>query len=305
MDADYEICPTCQAPFAIMDLIEHAPKCGKAEANPTLDPDEEFARRLQEEEKKQSQSVACQACTEKIPIERLYILDDCTHKFCKPCLVQYVSTEIAVSVTVLCPLKGCKIALSVNDMKNLLPTKSNNNNKSSPFNPKEATGKATERILNEFKSITKTQPEKNGYTVAPIDDNLYKWELKMFNFDKTDPLGKDLEKLGSGIFRKDKPHVLFNITFPKNYPFSPPYIRILRPRFQFHTGHVTLGGSVCMEVLTNKGWSPQCSLESIIMSIRAQLIEGGARLDFSNKHDYTEQEAREAFDRMVQTHGWY
>lgn len=74
-----------------------------------------------------------------------------------------------------------------------------------------------------------------------------------------------------------------------------------------------------MEVLTNKGWSPQCSLvsslpktwltpsffqqESIIMSIRAQLIEGGARLDFSNKHDYTEQEAREAFDRMVQTHG--
>jgi len=41
------------------------------------------------------------------------------------------------------------------------------------------------------------------------------------------------------------------------------------------------------------------------MSIRAGFLEGGARLDLYNKRDYTEAEAREAFDRMVQTHGWY
>ncbi len=32
------------------------------------------------------------------------------------------------------------------------------------------------------------------------------------------------------------------------------------------------------------------TVEAVIVSIRAQLIAGGARLDFHNKHDYTEQE---------------
>lgn len=47
------------------------------------------------------------------------------------------------------------------------------------------------------------------------------------------------------------------------------------------------------------------TIEAVIVSIRAQFLEGGARLDLSNKRDYTEAEAKEAFDRMVQTHGWH
>jgi len=59
-----------------------------------------------------------------------------------------------------------------------------------------------------------------------------------------------------------------------------------------------------MEMLTNKGWSPANTIEAVIVSIRAQLIAGNARLDPTNKIDYTEQEAKEAFDRMVRDHGW-
>jgi len=80
---------------------------------------------------------------------------------------------------------------------------------------------------------------------------------------------------------------------------------VIKPRFQYRTGHVTIGGSICMEVLTNKGWSPANTIEAIIVSIRAQLIAGGARLDMTQKHDYTEQEAKDAFDRMVRDHGWF
>ena len=40
------------------------------------------------------------------------------------------------------------------------------------------------------------------------------------------------------------------------------------------------------------------------MTIRAQLCEGGARLDFMNKRDYTEAEAKEAFQRTAHAHGW-
>lgn len=45
-------------------------------------------------------------------------------------------------------------------------------------------------------------------------------------------------------------------------------------------------------------------MESVIVTIRAQLCEGGAKLDFANKRDYSEAEAKDAFQRMAQTHGW-
>lgn len=88
-----------------------------------------------------------------------------------------------------------------------------------------------------------------------------------------------------------------------------------------------LGGSICTELLTNSGWTPgkvslSCLLlvfpaqltlfvlmlantvESALVSIRANLIIGGARLDLHNKSDYSESEAREAFERMRREHGW-
>jgi len=171
--------------------------------------------------------------------------------------------------------------------------------KNSPFNVTSATGQATERIMSELKHIMKSDPEKNGYSVEPIDDNIYKWEVKFFNFDiKTDELAQDMKKY------KIK-HITLNIVFPPSYPFYPPYIRIIKPRFVYRTGNVTIGGSICMEVLTTKGWSPANSIEAILVSIRAQMITGGGRLDPTNKHNYTEQEAKEAFDRMVQHYGWY
>ena len=46
------------------------------------------------------------------------------------------------------------------------------------------------------------------------------------------------------------------------------------------------------------------TVEAVLVSIRANLIEGGARIDLSNRTDYTEAEAREAFERMRATHGW-
>jgi len=44
-----------------------------------------------------------------------------------------------------------------------------------------------------------------------------------------------------------------------DYPVDPPFVRVVRPRFAFHSGHVTIGGSICMELLTRSGWSPCAS----------------------------------------------
>src|SRR5687767_6136649 len=113
--------------------------------------------------------------------------------------------------------------------------------------------------------------------------------------------------------------------FPPNFPFGPPFIRVIRPRFMFRTGHVTIGGSICTEMLTNKvniasvlrvsvlkqsadaqGWSPANTIEATLVSVRTNLITANppAALDLSNRLDYTEAEARDAFNRMVAQHGW-
>lgn len=52
---------------------------------------------------------------------------------------------------------------------------------------------------------------------------------------------------------------------------SPPFIRVVRPRFrgfgQGGGGHVTVGGALCMELLTNSGWSAVSSLESVLLQV--------------------------------------
>lgn len=257
-----------------------------------FDADLEFARRLQqeEEERNRPRGVKCELCSELTPVEELFILDECSHKYCKTCLRKYVVKQVCQSVTTTCPLKDCGAALSVRDMKELLPNTSN-------FTPSGSSQQATQRLLSELKQIMKTDPEKQGYSVKPIKDNLYHWEVRFFDFDKEEPLAADLKKT------KEKA-ILLHVTFPQTYPFDPPFIRVIKPRFAFRTGHVTIGGSICTEMLTRSGWTPANTVESALVSIRANLLLGGARLDLSNKSDYSEREAKEAFERMRQQHGW-
>jgi len=256
------------------------------------DPDLAFARSLQlEEEKKRERNptVTCGLTGKLVPVDKLYILDECSCKFDKVALISYVAEAIKTQVDVKC--RTCKASISVRDMKELMPTKE------SGMTPKVSSKQATQRIVAELKHILKTKPEQQGYSVATIKDNIYHWELKFFAFEEKEQIAQDLKALR-------QKEILLHITFPQTYPMNPPFCRVIRPRFAFRTGHVTIGGSICTELLTNKGWTPANTIEAVIVSIRAQFLEGGARLDLTNKRDYTEAEAKEAFNRMVQTHGW-
>lgn len=88
-----------------------------------------------------------------------------------------------------------------------------------------------------------------------------------------------------------------------------------------------------MELLTPSGWRPTNDIESVIIQIRAEIIEGGARIEFRQDFPYTEvsvlvpiiawedltflltaalrsairsiqDEARAAFHRVANQHGW-
>ena len=105
----------------------------------------------------------------------------------------------------------------------------------------------------------------------------------------------------------ENPTLDFEITFPENFPFDPPFIRVVWPKFMFRTGHVTIGGSICMESITPSGWTSARSIEGIFMEIISIILdkESKARLDWSAKgHSYSYQEARSAFERVARDHGW-
>lgn len=167
--------------------------------------------------------------------------------------------------------------------------------KSEDFFTGDGSKSASERLIKDLQAISEEDTTKFGYTVETMDDNLYKWEARLFNFDGD--LAKDMKKRGVDAIKLE-------LTFPKDYPFSPPFIRVREPRFQFHTGHVTIGGSICMQALTKSGWSSAFDCESILVQIRTEMMAGGARLDSHNQTPYSVAEAQAAFDRVAAQHGW-
>lgn len=93
----------------------------------------------------------------------------------------------------------------------------------------------------------------------------------------------------------EDPTLDFEMTFPENFPFEAPFIWVIKPKFAFRTGHVTIGGSICMESITPAGWSSAWSIEGIFMEIISIILapESKAWLDWSQKGlSYSYAEAR-------------
>lgn len=142
--------------------------------------------------------------------------------------------------------------------------------------------------------------------IEMVEDSLYHWTVKMHSdgFPEDCALRRELRQFGAR-HPSGESAVVMDVQFPDTYPMSPPFIRVVRPRFQMHTGHITIGGSVCMQLLTPSGWLPSVSLENVFVSIRSEMIEGGGHLDLENSgRDYSMGEAREAFNRVARRYGW-
>ncbi|KAJ7458741.1 hypothetical protein B0H11DRAFT_2286534 [Mycena galericulata] len=137
-----------------------------------------------------------------------------------------------------------------------------------------------------------------------MGDNLFQWIVEMHSFDETLPIAKDLkrEKVNS---------LIFEIRFPPTYPIGPPFFRIITPRFLpfIHGGggHVTGGGSICMDLLTSDGWLPSYSISAVLLQIKlaiSNLDPKPARLAHNWNTPYAVSEALVGFKRAAATHGW-
>lgn len=164
---------------------------------------------------------------------------------------------------------------------------------------------ATRLIAKEYMRFVRLQSrgENDGVTVSmPDEANGYRWAVAVTPPADT-PLFGELAAYGNKY--SEPAEIQMELLFSPAFPMEPPFVRVVRPRFAFHTGHVTVGGSICIELLTSSGWSPAYTLESLLVQLRSLFVAGEARLHPAEPHKaYNEVEAREAFRRVAAQHGW-
>ncbi|KAH7346789.1 hypothetical protein BKA65DRAFT_399825 [Rhexocercosporidium sp. MPI-PUGE-AT-0058] len=177
--------------------------------------------------------------------------------------------------------------------------------------PLYATSSATKTLSRNLKEVLATQGKtplhELGWYINPeMITNVYQWIVELHSFDATLPLAQDMKAAGVTS-------IVLEIRFGKDYPFSPPFVRVIRPRFlPFQAGgggHVTAGGAMCMELLTNTGWTSVSTIESVLLQVRVEMmsLDRPARLESKVKvsqRDYGTAEAIDAYERSCKMHGW-
>jgi ubiquitin-conjugating enzyme E2 A len=107
------------------------------------------------------------------------------------------------------------------------------------------------KILRELKAIKQEGRKDYAVTVDPSD--IGKWHVTIFGARQTDWDGAVL-------------HV--DVTFPPQYPMSPPEVRFTKT-IPFHP-NVYNNGKICLDLL-KQNWSPAYSIDAVMTSIHTLL----------------------------------
>ncbi|KAL4066326.1 hypothetical protein V8B97DRAFT_2025481 [Scleroderma yunnanense] len=194
-----------------------------------------------------------------------------------------------------------------NNVQNLLPP------------PTESSTIATIALQRELKGIYKEQQrvrkrdemELLGWYIPPEfnEDNLYQWIVEMHSFYPELPAAKDMKEKGVNS-------LMFEIRFPPSFPHSPPFFRMICPHFLTYMegggGHVTVGGSICMDLLMSEdmcwGWLPSYSIPAILLQIKLTILNTDpwpVRLHLVNwNRPYTPREALNGYTWAAALHNW-
>ena len=169
---------------------------------------------------------------------------------------------------------------------------------------------ATKLIAQEFMRLARLRGKgaSEGVSVfLPDESDVYRWACAM-RPPVGSPLHDELVAFGQkhpNALGDGEPAIQMELLFTGGFPNEPPFIRVVSPRFARHSGHITLGGSICTELLTSSGWSPAYTLEAVLVDIRATIVTGGGRLDEHRAHvPYDLREARESFNFVARQHKW-
>ncbi len=153
---------------------------------------------------------------------------------------------------------------------------------------------APKRLVKEWQSI---QSQTHfPIQVTLVHDQLLHWHVLV-------PATSVESSLASQLTAAHLEGIELEVLFSPQYPHHPPFIRIVKPRFQPQTGHITSGGSICMDILCPQHWRPTLSIENLLLQIVVTISEGHGKIDPTHR-GYSMSEAQEAFTRVAKSHGW-
>ncbi|EDV33434.1 uncharacterized protein Dana_GF24417 [Drosophila ananassae] len=157
------------------------------------------------------------------------------------------------------------------------------------------------RLMKEYREMERLQTKNDAvFTVELVNDSLFEWHVRLHVIDPDSPLARDMQELGV-------PAILLHLSFPDNFPFAPPFMRVVEPRIE--KGYVMEGGAICMELLTPRGWASAYTVEAVIMQFAASVVKGQGRIMRKPKStkEFSRRTAEESFRSLVKTHekyGW-
>lgn len=179
-----------------------------------------------------------------------------------------------------------------------LLTKSSTDGSSVPrVNPVHVATIRGKRLMKELKDLHSRQ--EGAFCVDLVNDNLAEWNILLHGIDPDSMISREMKAHNIA-------HIQLNLIFSENFPFSPPFMRVVSPRIR--NGFVLEDGAICMELLTASGWSSAYTVEAIIMQFSASVVKGGGRLEHKKTcKPYNRKAAEQTFRSLSKIHekyGW-
>ncbi|KAF8065630.1 PEX4 [Scenedesmus sp. PABB004] len=114
---------------------------------------------------------------------------------------------------------------------------------------------ARQRLLKEYKEVSRARPGDTGITLLPNEANLFVWRALLKGPSETPFEGGTFE---------------LAISVPEQYPLVPPAVRfrtkIFHPNVHFKTGEI------CLDILKT-AWSPAWTLHSVCQAVMALMSD--------------------------------
>jgi len=160
------------------------------------------------------------------------------------------------------------------------------------------------------------QHNHTSYTTFKENDRLY--QMNMDTRTRREIIPTPIRKGLDLWFANTNKERAINIAlhFPDDFPQSPPFCYVEEPRIRQNSGHIAMGGAFCTELLTigtgNGTWNSCIQPEDLVKHLITGLMNDGElngkfsalKIDMKCKIPYSYQEAKVAYERACNGHGW-